>query len=178
MPDPIVRSGMHSSQAPTPVPTGIVFPRAGEREPGAGADDLIFESFADYLRIQLNSPEVAVNLVTGTKTKARNEVIQFVNGVFIPKGETKERDTKAILGMKGFGAPFKASVWLRSDRQKLEVGKAIAALTDQLRDRPDLISMVSKRLKELAGAGKNFTMPPPPEDGEKTPSLPADAPAL
>jgi hypothetical protein len=168
MPEPIVRSGLSSNQKDQArSAAGVVFPPVEPRAPGAGPDDLIFESWSDFYRLQINSPEVAVNLATGTKTKAKNEFVQFTNGSFIPKGLNKERDVKAIMESKAFGAPFKANIWLRSERQKLEVGKAISALTDQLKARPDLLSMVSKRLKELAGAGKTFTLPAAPDSGTK-----------
>lgn len=166
MPEPIVRSGLSSNQKDQArAAAGVVFPPIEPRIPGAADDTLVFESWSDFYRLQINSPEVAVNLATGTKTKAKNEYIQFTNGQFVPKGPNAKRDVETILASGAYGKPFKANIWLRSERQKLEVGKAIANLTDQLKARPDLLSMVSKRLKELAGAGKTFTLPAAPDAG-------------
>ena len=166
MPEPIVRSGLKSAQPPTPQGGAAqLFPPIEGRIPGTNDEDLVFESFALRYRLQLNSPEVAVNLVTGTKTHAKNEVICFDGsmgdtfGIFVPKGPNAKRDVEALMSSKSYGVPFKGYFWLRSERQKMEVSKAVEALTVQLRSRPDLISQVSRKLKELAGATKTFTVP-------------------
>lgn len=177
MPEPIIR-GMKGGQQAAPVNAGVLFPPIEGREPGQGEDTLVFESWALKYRLQLNSPDVKIDLTTGTKSYAKNEVVLFDGalgdtfGVYVASGPNSERDVKAIFGSKSFGPPFKANIWLRSERQKLSVEKAVTALTEQLRARPDLIATVSKRLKELAGAGRTFSLPgvetepvaPPPDE--------------
>jgi len=165
MPEPIIRQGLKGGQPLSPAAAGALFPPIEGRIPGTGEDDLIFESFALRYRFQMNSPDVSVNLVTGTKTHAKNETVCFDGamgdtfGVFVPKGPNAKRDVEALMESKSYGPPFKGYFWLRSERQKIEVSKAVESLTAQLRARPDLISQVSRKLKELAGATKTFTLP-------------------
>lgn len=165
MPEAIVRAGLKSNQQEVAkAPSGVVFPTLDPREPGETEGDLVFESKFDFYRLQVNSPDVEVNLATGTKKKMKNRFIQFVNGIFIPKGETAKEDARALLASPSFGQPNQANFWLRKDRQKKEVNGAITALLDQLRSRPDLVSLVSQRLGELNISTKRFTMPKPPAD--------------
>lgn len=174
MPEPIVRHGLKGNQNDAAKgPAGVVFPTMDPREPGETEDDLVFESKYDFYRVQVNSPEVAVNLVTGTKTKMKNRYIQFVNGVFIPKGEHAKEDLKALLASSSFGQPGTHNFWLRKDRQKKEVNSAITTLIDQLKSRPDLVSLVSKRLSDLNISTKRFAMPKPPRESQDNPPAPA-----
>jgi len=174
MPVPIVRSGMRTNQAAIEKNPGIVFPQPEGRIPGVDEGDIVVESWAMKYRLQLNSPDVAVNLVTGTKTHARNDVILFdgsygdVFGVFVCKGPERDRHLEEIKKSRNFGAPFQSNMWLRGDRLKIEVDKAVEQVVEALRARPDLHGVVSRRLKELAGAPAKFEMPPAPDsDGSK-----------
>lgn len=157
--NPPARHGLQGNQREVAKAAGILFPGPESREPGQGDEEVIFESIYSFYRVQINSPDIEVNLATGTKKKQRNDVIKFTNGKFIPKGPTRDRDIAFLKSCPSFGEPFKGLMWLRAERQALDTTRALDALTEQLIARPDLLGPVQKRLKELAGAGKKFVVP-------------------
>lgn len=178
MPSPInrdvpIRQGLMSQQtAVAKKAFGVLFPSVEGPLPGQGEETVIFESLYSSYRMQINSPLIRIDLATSSKTKERNEAICFENGKYIPAGPKRESNIKFIMESKAFGAPFRSNVWLRSDRQKLDVERAVVALTEQLLDRPDLVATVSRRLKELSNAGPKFTLPTPPvAEGEAAATL-------
>lgn len=153
--DVFVQKGLQSPQPqPNAVPKKGILPVEQVEEDTGGV--VTFESRHKKYAIQLNTPRERFDQLTGQKVKDPNRVIKFNHGLYTAKSED---EVKAIIGSKFYGAPHKALVWRRSERQKLEVRTAVRDLGVQLQQRPDLLTEVVALIKDLPGAKGLFELP-------------------
>lgn len=165
----LVARGLQSPQ-PQAVPVKTGLGNIGPAIEDTGGE-VTFESKVKDYSIQVNEPRDLFDRDTGKKVKETNKRIKFKHGLFTAK--TKE-EVQTIVGSKYFGAPNKALVWRRSERQKLEVRNAVRDLGVQLKERPDLLKEVVSLIKNIPGAGSMFDLPVREEETKEQTAVHSD----